>query len=189
MSSEVSSINNFNNHQGERDGTDLEELETLDREQEVILTPNGDPQYHVDLFAKVNIQGKAPNGDIKDSNPTGLEHVEGTTHIGDPMLRMTPIRDVIATQKTHKEDNGGRTRNAELKTTTKDDSTYLTTHVESLKTVKTEKVVSGTLKGHDSIRTPAGEHKTVHGDGSTSLNRNDGGHSTSIADKLHLYRP
>lgn len=70
MSRAVSSISTLNDPQVDNEAPGGEKFKTLNRKDKAVLTPNREVQYDMNRSIKVTVQGKAPQGDIKNGTPT-----------------------------------------------------------------------------------------------------------------------
>lgn len=102
FSSEVSRINTLYDQQVDSQAPEVEESETLKREEKAKLTPIGDVQYHNDL-SKVTLQNKTSQRDIKDGTPSFHEEVNETTHIRDLVAQETFVGNPSITPRLSKE--------------------------------------------------------------------------------------
>lgn len=152
-----------------RQTTEGEKFDTLNREDQAVLTPNGDVRYYVNLSKNVTVQEKTPREETQDRTPTCSGQVEGRTYIGDAMFQKTTIGDVLITHNSYKGHNGHQTAKGEFETVKRGDNKILTLYGRGLNTLRKGEGKSPTLEGDNSVKTSAGEYKTAHGDGSISL--------------------
>lgn len=109
--------------------------------------------------------------------------------IGHSTAQKAPIEEVLTTHKFQHGDNGYQSTITDLNTLKRDDSSHLTAHRESVKTLTRQKGPCPTLKEDNSIKDPTSDHKNSHGNGGISFTRDRDTHSTPIADKLSTHRP
>lgn len=121
----MSSISARSIQQVDKQASEEEEVETDDKEDKAIMTPDGDVQYHGDLPINVTVQDTTPRRDITDGILTCHDQEAGTTRIADTMARATPIADVLIYHKTNKGNNGHQTPSRDYKTLKRDDNNHL----------------------------------------------------------------
>lgn len=144
----------------DRQAPKTEKFETLNREENALLTAVGEVQNDVNLWTKATVHDKTPEGGIRESRKTCREEMTGTTHIVDMLAQKTSFGDMLNTQNT----NWAETEHQ--------------TTFEEFKTFKADKGMSLTPEGDNTVEASAGEHRTSHRNGNVAVNRDNGVHST-----------
>lgn len=93
------------------------------------------------------------------------------TNTENSMAQKTSIRDLLTGKKTFKEGNGHQTP------------------ITDFKNFKRDNEKSHTAKADNSMKAPAGEHKTPYGKSGITLNRDSGAYLTTVGDPFSKYGP
>lgn len=100
LSSDLKSINTPDDQQKERRAPVGEAFETLDRNDQAILTASGGVQYQAGLPTKATVQHITTRGDSKYGTPICRKQVEVKTDRVDTLAQKFLVEDVLTTHKT-----------------------------------------------------------------------------------------
>lgn len=124
----MSSISTLSGQQVDKQGTEGEACENLNKEDKALLTLNGDVQYDENLSMKVTVQHQTPGEYMRHGTHTCREQLTGRAHIADSMAQKTLIVNMLTTHKNYEGDKGHKAPIGDLKTFNRDENEHITSY-------------------------------------------------------------